>query len=86
MNDETQWGNGNSGPRRKSGQDLSYDWDAGERLLLKVPEVSRALGVSRTTVYELIADGQLRSVKIGASRRVRREDLSAYVSGLQAAS
>jgi excisionase family DNA binding protein len=36
------------------------------RLLLRPEEVARSLGVSRTTVFELMRSGALRSVKIGA--------------------
>jgi len=52
------------------------------RMLLSVPEVCRALGVGRDTVYALIASGELRSVKIASLRKVRRVDLDAYVASL----
>jgi excisionase family DNA binding protein len=35
-----------------------------ETLLLRVTEVAKMLGVSRAKVYELIADGRLRSVRL----------------------
>ena len=57
-----------------------------EDLLLRVPEVVDRLGVSRAKVYELIAAGRLRSVKIDGCRRVRSSDLQAYISSLPAAS
>jgi excisionase family DNA binding protein len=47
--------------------------------------VAQALGVSRTTVFELIRVGALRSVKIGAARRVSATALAEYVAGLEAA-
>ena len=53
-----------------------------EQLLLRASEVAEALGVSRTTVWRMIRDGSLPSVKMGDSRRVRREDLEAFVRGL----
>lgn len=37
----------------------------------KVTEWSAAVGCSRAYVYELIADGRIRSVKLGASRIIR---------------
>ena len=55
--------------------------DAG-RLLLRPEEVARALGVGRTTVFELIRAGELRSVKIGKSRRIPTEAVREYVAGL----
>ena len=50
--------------------------------LLKVNEVARALRKSRATTYQLLRAGDLRSVKIGGSRRVRQSDLDAYVAKL----
>ena len=52
------------------------------RLLLRPEEVARALGVGRTTVFELIRAGELRSVKIGKSRRIPTEAVREYVAGL----
>jgi excisionase family DNA binding protein len=56
-----------------------------ERVLLRPEEVAQALGVSRTTVFELIRAGALRSVKIGAARRVSATALAEYVAALEAA-
>lgn len=50
-----------------------------EPWLLRVEEVARLLGLSRSKVYEMIADGTLSSVTIGRSRRIRREDLRRFV-------
>jgi excisionase family DNA binding protein len=55
--------------------------DAG-RVLLRPEEVAKALGVGRTTVFELIRVGELRSVKIGKSRRVPTAAVAEYVAGL----
>lgn len=52
------------------------------KLLLKVPEVALRLGLGESTVYAKLALGEIRSVKIGRSRRVKLEDLEAYVAGL----
>ena len=54
----------------------------GGRLLLRPEEVARVLGVGRTTVFELIRAGELRSVKIGKSRRISTEAVREYVAGL----
>lgn len=48
-------------------------------LLMRVNEVSHALGLSRGAVYALISEGSLPSVKIGRSRRVAAADLEAWV-------
>ena len=41
-----------------------------DKLLLTPLEAARALGIGRSTVYELMRAGQLESVHIGACRRV----------------
>lgn len=53
-----------------------------ERLLYRVPEVAEFLGVSKAKVYELIASGALPSVRLDGCRRVRADDLRAYVASL----
>lgn len=55
-----------------------------EALLIKVPEAAALLGISRAKLYELIASGALPAVKVDGCRRVRTEDLVAYVDGLSA--
>ena len=55
------------------------------QLLFTVVEVAKILNLSRTKVYELLYAGELASVKIGASRRVRRVDLERFVSNLELA-
>jgi excisionase family DNA binding protein len=52
------------------------------RLLLRPEEVAKALGVGRTMVFELIRSGELRSVKIGKSRRIPTAAVREYVEGL----
>jgi excisionase family DNA binding protein len=53
-----------------------------ERILYRVSEVAGFLGMSRGKAYQLINSGQLKSVKIGGCRRVRADDLRAYVETL----
>jgi excisionase family DNA binding protein len=52
------------------------------RLLLTVPEAAEALAISRSKLYELIAAGLVRSVRIDGSRRVPVETLKTYVAVL----
>ena len=52
---------------------------------LTVEEAARRLGVGRTTMYALIASGDIPSVTIGRLRRVPSEVLGAYVANLLAA-
>jgi excisionase family DNA binding protein len=53
-----------------------------DKLLLTAPEAARALGISRSKLYELLRDGEIRSVRIGRSRRVPWAALGAYVASL----
>lgn len=48
--------------------------------VLTVQQVAAELGVSKMTVYRLTASGELPSVRIGRSIRVRVPDLDAYLS------
>lgn len=56
-----------------------------EPLLLTPAQAASALGIGRSSLYELLAEGAIPSVKIGSSRRVRTADLRAYIEGLAAA-
>ena len=59
-----------------------------DRLLLTPEETAQMLRVGRSTVYELIASGRLKSVKIGRCRRVTRAQVDEFVlwlSGSEAA-
>jgi excisionase family DNA binding protein len=48
-------------------------------LLVSVRSAARILAVGRTTVYELIAAGELETIHIGRSRRVPMAELEAFV-------
>jgi excisionase family DNA binding protein len=54
-------------------------------LLYKPEGAAAELGVGRTTVFELMAAGELESVKIGRARRIPADALRAYVERLRAA-
>jgi excisionase family DNA binding protein len=56
-----------------------------EQLLFRPDEAAQRLGIGRTKVYELMARGELRSVKIGAARRVSATALADFVAALDAA-
>ncbi|MGH1488204.1 MAG: helix-turn-helix domain-containing protein [Acidimicrobiales bacterium] len=55
-----------------------------DKLTYSINEVAAVLGVGRTTVYELIREHQLLSIKIGQRRLVARTDLEAFVTDLRA--
>jgi excisionase family DNA binding protein len=48
--------------------------------LLTVVEAARELGISRSKLYELLADGELPSVRIGRTRRIAVAALEAFVA------
>jgi excisionase family DNA binding protein len=51
-----------------------------EPILLRIdPDVTRLTRLGRSTIYQEIAAGRLRAVKIGRSVRVRRDDLEAWL-------
>jgi excisionase family DNA binding protein len=56
-----------------------------EQLLFRPDEAAQRLGIGRTKVYKLMARGELRSVKIGAARRVSATALADFVAALDAA-
>ncbi len=57
-----------------------------EPLLFTTKQVAQSLGISERSVFTHIASGKLPSVRIGASRRVRVQDLEVFTqSGLQCA-
>jgi excisionase family DNA binding protein len=51
-----------------------------EKLLLRPVEAAEAIGIGRSKVYELIARGDLPSVRIGASVRVPVDALRAWIA------
>ena len=54
-------------------------------MLLTVEQAAAELGIGRTTMYALIRDGVVDSVRIGRLRRLRRSDLATYVAQLDSA-
>ena len=55
------------------------------QLLLSVEEAADLLGVSRSTMYDLMRTRAVASVRIGRCRRISLEALRAYVEHLPAA-
>jgi excisionase family DNA binding protein len=54
----------------------------GERLLYRVGEAAEILAMGTSRLYELIMTGEIKSVKIGGSRRITRAALEEYVARL----
>jgi excisionase family DNA binding protein len=53
------------------------------RLLYTIEESAHALSIGRTRVFDLVRTNQLRSVKIGKSRRVPLDALQEYVRSIE---
>ena len=51
-------------------------------LLLTVKEAAELLGIGRSTLYELLEAGEVRSVKRGASRRIPLKEVHRYIDRL----
>ena len=48
-----------------------------------VEQVAKMLNIGRDKVYHLLRTGQLRSIKIGKSRRITEEHLAEFVASLE---
>jgi excisionase family DNA binding protein len=53
------------------------------KLLLTPAEAADLLGLGRSTVYELMAAGDLESICVGRARRIPHDALTAYVGRLR---
>ena len=54
------------------------------RVTLSIDEARNATGLGRNSIYQAIAAGKLRSVKLGRRRLIRVEDLAAFINSLSA--
>jgi len=54
-----------------------------DKLVYSVSEAADLLSIGRTTAFQLIASGELRSLKIGNRRLVSRVDLDDFVAELR---
>lgn len=52
-----------------------------DRLLLRPAEAAEAIGVGRSKLYELVASGELPSIRVGASVRIPVDALRAWIDG-----
>lgn len=53
-----------------------------DALLFTAEEAAELLKISRCKIYDLLRNGDLRSIKIGGSRRIPRGALEEYVARL----
>lgn len=59
---------------------LSRGAHAIEPITMRVPEACRYVGISRSTLYVLIAEGEIEIVKLGCSTLVLTESLKALIA------
>jgi len=53
-------------------------------VLLSIDETAQSLRIGRSMVWQLVKTGELRSVKIGASRRIPVAAIAEYANSLRA--
>jgi len=51
------------------------------RLLYRVEEAAEVLGLGKSTIYKLLASGELKSVKVGRSCRIAAQELLEFIGG-----
>jgi len=54
------------------------------RLLHTIPDAGEQLGIGRSTLYELMAAGEIQTVKIGRRTLIAHDELVRYVDRLKA--
>ncbi|MEC3910312.1 helix-turn-helix domain-containing protein [Sphingobium sp. CR2-8] len=57
--------------------------DGFEPITVRVPDACRMLGIRRSKFYELIADGEIRILKLGSATLVPMEQIRALVRRLE---
>ena len=57
--------------------------DVADRRLLRIEDVADRLAVSRSMAWKLIAQGELRSVRIGRAVRVRPADVEGFIAAAE---
>ena len=50
-----------------------------QRLLLRIPEAAETLGIGRTKIYEMIATGELPTIRVGRAVRISVSTLQKWV-------
>lgn len=84
--DDDEWLNGSPGSSRSTiGEPPRSAEVAGQTLLVTVEEAARLLGIGRTTMFELIGSGKVKSIRLGRRRLIARRNLELFVDELSLA-
>jgi excisionase family DNA binding protein len=75
---------GNRKRKEQTRQIVDVTLRTSDRMLLSVAEAAERLGIGRSTMYVLIADGQIDTIRVGRLRRIEPEALTAYISRMRA--
>ena len=51
--------------------------------LLSIPEVCQELGMGKSWVYRALKSGEIPSIKLGRTIKVKRADLGGYLEGMR---
>jgi excisionase family DNA binding protein len=79
--DDDDWSDGR--PSREQLLNFGETSSLGNRtLLVTVEEAARLLGIGRTTMFELIGSGDVKSVRLGRRRLIARKSLESFVDDL----
>jgi excisionase family DNA binding protein len=54
--------------------------------LLTVPQAAVLMSLGKRTVWRMVHDGEIESIKIGRSRRIPRQAVADYIAEIRAAS
>ncbi|MEZ1534840.1 helix-turn-helix domain-containing protein [Pseudomonas asiatica] len=50
------------------------------QLAISIDEAAKSIGVARSTIYEIVAHGELPSFKLGRRRMILMKELEAYIN------
>lgn len=80
--DDDEWFNGSPGSFASPRDIVREAETADQPLLVTVQEAARLLGIGRTTMFELIGSGGIKSIRLGRRRLISRRSLETFVDEL----
>jgi excisionase family DNA binding protein len=58
----------------------AFNGRAPEKLAYRISEASVAMGIGKTSIYELINRGELKTIKVAGRRLILKADIEAFLS------